>query len=308
MIRRRSVEALGPGVTSLAVGDHVVLSPCAPCGHCPWCIRGEWALCTNGDALITASHPDGGTRLSRNGEVVYRGLAVAAFAEHVIIQETGAVKIPEDVPLDVACVVGCAVQTGVGAVLNTAKVGEGDTVLVMGLGGVGLSVVQGARLAGASRIIVSDPVAARREQALAFGATDAIDPTTDDVVTACHDLTEHNIGVDFAFDAAGSSPYFHYRKVKWIGESIPRSHFGKDLLFSFGAFMTICRVQRNNAEARIAAMRANGWKAEALAALTQPESADVPDADTGIPDLEVLARDQIAQERGPRNFGQQDKW
>ncbi len=199
------VEALGPGVTSLAVGDHVVLSPCAPCGHCPWCIRGEWALCTNGDALITASHPDGGTRLSRNGEVVYRGLAVAAFAEHVIIQETGAVKIPEDVPLDVACVVGCAVQTGVGAVLNTAKVGEGDTVLVMGLGGVGLSVVQGARLAGASRIIVSDPVAARREQALAFGATDAIDPTTDDVVTACHDLTEHNIGVDFAFDAAGSS-------------------------------------------------------------------------------------------------------
>lgn len=100
---------------------------------------------------------------------------------------------------------------------------------------------------------------------------------------------------DYQFDAAGPSPYFHYRNVKWIGESIPRSHFDKDLLFSFGAFMTICRVQRNNAEARIAAMRANGWKAEALATVMQPGSTDIPDADAGIPDLEVLARDQIAQ-------------
>lgn len=199
------VEALGPGVSNLVVGDHVVLTPCPPCGHCPWCIRGQWSLCANGDALMTSTHPDGGTRLSRHGETVYRGLGVAAFAETVIIQETGAVQIPHDVPLDVACVVGCAVQTGVGAVLNTAGVVEGDTVLVMGLGGVGLSVVQGARLAGASRIIVSDPMPERRERALALGATHALDPATDDPVTAAHDLTDGAIGVDWAFDAVGRS-------------------------------------------------------------------------------------------------------
>ena len=199
------VEAVGPGVTTLQVGDHVVLTPCAPCGHCPWCIRGEWSLCANSDALMTASHPDGGTRLSRRGEVVHRGLAVAAFAEMVVIQETGAVKVGNDVPLDVACVIGCAVQTGVGAVINTAGVAEGDTVLVMGLGGVGLSVVQGARLAGASQIIVSDPVAERRERALELGATHALDPAADDVATAAHDLTHAGIGVDWAFDAAGRS-------------------------------------------------------------------------------------------------------
>ena len=199
------IEAVGPGVTTLAVGDHVVLTPCPPCGTCPWCVRGEWSLCVNSDSMVTGAHPDGGTRLSRNGEVVYRGVGVAAFAEHVVIQANGAVKIPEDVPLDVACVVGCAVQTGVGAVLNTAGVGEGDTVLVMGAGGVGLSIVQGARLAGAARIIVSDPVAARRDQALALGATHTLDPTADDVVAACFDLSPDGIGADWAFDAVGRS-------------------------------------------------------------------------------------------------------
>src|SRR6478735_4549126 len=115
------VEALGAGVTTLAVGDHVVLTPAAPCGTCPWCVRGQWSLCVNVDGMLTSTHLDGGTRLSRNGEVVYRGVAVAAFAEQVIIPANGAVKIPDDVPLDVACVVGCAVQTGVGAALNTAS-------------------------------------------------------------------------------------------------------------------------------------------------------------------------------------------
>ena len=122
----------------------------------------------------------------------------------VIIQETGAVKVPDEVALEVACVVGCAVQTGVGAVLNTAKVAEGDTVLVMGAGGVGLSIVQGARLAGASRILVSDPVADRRSRAVALGATDVIDPGRDDLLTAVLDMSG-GIGVDWAFDAVGSS-------------------------------------------------------------------------------------------------------
>ena len=197
------VEAVGDGVTTVQVGDHVVLTPCPPCGHCYWCVRGETSICVNSSALVTGTHPDGGTRLSRHGEAVYRGLGVAAFAEVVITQESGAVKIPDDVPLEVACVIGCAVQTGVGAVLHTADVQPGDTVLVMGLGGVGQSVVQGARLAGASTIIASDPLAPRREAALGFGATHVIDPTVDDLAATVLGLT--GVGVDVAFDAVGRS-------------------------------------------------------------------------------------------------------
>ena len=112
-------------------------------------------------------------------------------------------KVPEDTPLEIACVIGCSVQTGVGAVLNTAKVEAGATVLVMGLGGIGVSIVQGARLAGASRIIVSDPVPERRDYAANFGATDILDPAQDDVVEKARALTA-GIGVDYAFDGAGA--------------------------------------------------------------------------------------------------------
>lgn len=196
------VEELGAGVTRLAVGDRVVLTPVPPCGHCYWCVRGEASSCVNSAAIMTNQFPDGQTGLSRAGEVVYRGVGVGAFAESVVTEATGAVKIPDDIPLDVACVVGCAVQTGVGAVLNTAQVVEGATVLVLGLGGIGLSVVQGARLAAASRIIVSDPVAQRREVAGALGATDFIDPNQDDVIAEAQRLTG-GIGVDYAFECAG---------------------------------------------------------------------------------------------------------
>lgn len=198
------VQALGEGVTRLAVGDHVVLTPSPSCGQCYWCVRGEHSICTDVSGLATATLPDGGTRLSRDGELVYRGLNVGAFAETVIIPAAGAIKIDDDIPLEIACVVGCAVQTGVGAVLNTAKVPEGATVLVTGLGGVGLSCVQGARLAAATRVIAVDPVAARREAALALGATDAIDPTAGDLAAQVMELT--GVGVDYAFEAAGKGP------------------------------------------------------------------------------------------------------
>ena len=197
------VEAVGPGVTLVEVGDHVVLTPCPPCGRCYWCVRGEASLCVNGHALMTFAHPDGGTRISRGGETVFRGLGVAGFAERVVIQETGAVKVPPDVPLEVACVIGCGVQTGVGAALYTAGVGAGDSCLVLGAGGIGLSIVAGCRLAGATTIVVSDPVEHRREAALRFGATDVVDPTSDDVVSVVASLTE--VGADVAFDAVGSS-------------------------------------------------------------------------------------------------------
>ncbi|MBW2273533.1 MAG: Zn-dependent alcohol dehydrogenase [Deltaproteobacteria bacterium] len=195
------VDEVGPGVSGLAPGDKVVLSPCPPCGTCYWCVRAEPQLCVSTMGMMTNTFTDGTTGLSRGGETVYRGVNVAAFSEYVVIQESGAVKIPADVPLDIACVVGCAVQTGVGAVLNTAQVEEGATVLIMGLGGIGLSTVQGARLAGARRIIVSDPVSERREMAKRLGATDLLDPTSDDVVARAREITE--VGVDYAFETAG---------------------------------------------------------------------------------------------------------
>ena len=197
------VEEVGLGVSTLRPGDRVVLTPTPPCGHCPFCLRGSFSICVNSAAVFTGTFNDGSTRLSRQGATVYRGLGVGAFGELVITQESGAIKIDDDTPLDVACVIGCAIQTGVGAVLNTAKVEAGDTVLVLGLGGVGIAIVQGARIAGASRIIVSDPVSERRDAAEHFGATDAIDPTVEDVVSRAHALT--GIGVDHAFEAVGKA-------------------------------------------------------------------------------------------------------
>ncbi|MEO2169234.1 MAG: Zn-dependent alcohol dehydrogenase [bacterium] len=197
------VAKVGPGVTSVAPGDPVVLTPTPSCGKCYWCVRGEASNCVNSISISTGMFPDGTTPLSLDGEPVYRGVGVGAFAEQVITLETGAVKIAADVPLHIACVIGCAVQTGVGAVLNAAKVQAGDTVLILGLGGVGLSAVQGARVAGASRILASDPVASRREAALAMGATDLLDPAKDDVVALAQAVA--GVGVDFAFETAGRS-------------------------------------------------------------------------------------------------------
>src|SRR5581483_7172213 len=191
------VDAVGDGVTAVAPGDAVVLTPVPPCGRCYWCVRGEAGICVNSRSVMTNTFADGTTGLARNGQTVYRGLGVGGFAEYVLTPENGAVKIPKDAPLEVACVIGCAVQTGVGAVLNTARVEPGATVLVVGLGGIGLSVVQGARVAGASRVIGSDPLPERREAARRLGATDVIDPTQDDVAVRAAALTE--VGVDYAF-------------------------------------------------------------------------------------------------------------
>jgi Zn-dependent alcohol dehydrogenase len=195
------VDAVGIGVTELAPGDPVVLTPLAPCGTCYFCVRGEPGVCVNASALGTNTLRDGTTGLARGGTVVYRGVGLGGFAEYALVPATGAIKVAADVPLDVACVIGCAVQTGVGAVLNTARVEAGASVLVIGCGGIGLSIVQGARVAGAARIVAADPVAARREAARRFGATDLVDPTATDVATRAHELT--GVGVDYAFDAVG---------------------------------------------------------------------------------------------------------
>jgi len=196
------VDAIGAGVNRLRVGDHVVLTPVPPCGTCYFCIRGETTLCSNNTSLYSFALSDGNTGLSRNGNIIYRGLGVGAFAEYVITPVNGAVKIPTDVPLELACLMGCALQTGIGAVLNTAKVETGATVVIMGLGGIGIAAVQGAKLAGASIILASDPVAQRRELARKFGATHVIDPLNEDLPQRCLALTA-NIGMDYAFETAG---------------------------------------------------------------------------------------------------------
>jgi len=196
------VGAVGPGVTHLKPGDHVMLTPLAPCGHCPACARHEATACPDALSFAHNARPDGTTPFSRLGAPVLRGLGVGGFAAQTVVSANGAVKIAADIPLEVACVIGCAMQTGVGAVFNTAAVERGSSVLVMGLGGIGQAIVQGASIAGASRIIVSDPVEARREAAQAFGATDVVDPSSDDLSAAVAAATS-GAGVDYAFEAAG---------------------------------------------------------------------------------------------------------
>jgi Zn-dependent alcohol dehydrogenase len=195
------VEALGPGVEDFRVGDKVIISLQGQCGRCYFCVRGENHLCVMGNGVSSGVLPDGGTRLSRGGETVYRGVGLGAFAEQVIVPISAAVTVPDDTPLDLACLIGCGVQTGVGAALNVAKVAAGDTVIVIGLGGVGISAVQGARIAGAARIIGVDPVEGRRERSRAFGVTDVIDPASEDFAALAVDLTD-GIGIDHAIDTA----------------------------------------------------------------------------------------------------------
>ncbi|MFE7196486.1 alcohol dehydrogenase catalytic domain-containing protein [Microbacterium oxydans] len=197
------VTELGEGVTTLAVGDHVVLSWVPPCGECRYCRAGHEARCQKVATVVAPLGVlfDGTSRLSRGGEHLHHYLGVSSFAEEVVVPASGAVKVRDDAPLDVVAVVGCAVATGVGAVLNTAAVEPGSTVVVIGCGGVGLNVVQGARLAGAERIVAIDVRPEKTQMALQFGATDRIDASQGDAVAQLRELIPD--GVDYAFDAIG---------------------------------------------------------------------------------------------------------
>jgi S-(hydroxymethyl)glutathione dehydrogenase/alcohol dehydrogenase len=197
------VTELGEGVTTLAVGDHVVLSWVPPCGECRYCRAGHEARCQKVATVVAPLGVlfDGTSRLSRDGEPLHHYLGVSSFAEEVVVPASGAVKVRDDAPLDVVAVVGCAVATGVGAVLNTAAVEPGSTVVVIGCGGVGLNVVQGARLAGAERIVAIDVRSEKTQMALQFGATDRIDASQGDAVAQLRELIPD--GVDYAFDAIG---------------------------------------------------------------------------------------------------------
>jgi len=168
------------------------------------CTLERHTLCEKGQTFVFGTLPDGSTPFTKDKSPVYQGLGVGGFAEYTVLEERNIVRIEKGIPLETVCLIGCGVQTGVGSVLNTAKVTPGSSVLVMGLGGVGLSVVQGARIAKAERIIASDPVQERRAAALKLGATEIIDPIDNDLINAVMELTLGK-GVDYAFDAVGNS-------------------------------------------------------------------------------------------------------
>ena len=202
------VEEVGEGVDGLVPGDHVVLSWMPSCGRCFYCRRGRPNLCEGAlPGLFGGTLVDGSIRLSQNGRPVYHYAFLSTFAERAVVPESSCVPIRGDVPLTVAALVGCAVTTGVGAVINRARLQAGSTAIVFGAGGVGLSVVLGCGLAGARAIVAVDPVESKRELALELGATHAIDPLTDDAVDAARDLTEGR-GADYAFVAAGVPALF----------------------------------------------------------------------------------------------------
>ena len=198
------VVDVGPGVTSVAVGDHVIPLYTPECRQCKFCTSGKTNLCgairaTQGRGVM----PDGTSRFSRGGETILHYMGTSTFANYTVVPEIALAKIREDAPFDKVCYIGCGVTTGLGAVMNTAKVEPGTTVAVFGLGGIGLNVIQGARIAGADRIIGVDLNAAKRPLAERFGMTDFLNPAdVEDAAAAIVDLTDG--GVDYSFECIGN--------------------------------------------------------------------------------------------------------
>jgi NDMA-dependent alcohol dehydrogenase len=196
------VEAVGEGVTRVKPGDHVSLNWAPNCGECFYCLRDRPSLCeTFVGPLWGGTMLDGTTRFSKDGETVYHFSGVACFAEKTVVAEQACVPLNKEVPLTVAALIGCAVSTGVGSVLNTASVEPGSSVVVYGAGGVGLNIIMGARLAGASKIIAIDTNEAKGDLAQEFGATDVL-INSPDVVKDIRGLTDGR-GADYVFEAIG---------------------------------------------------------------------------------------------------------
>ena len=199
------VEAIGEGVTSVEVGDHVIPLYTPECGECKFCLSGKTNLCqairaTQGKGLM----PDGTTRFSKNGKPIYHYMGTSTFAEHTVVAEIALAKIPKEAPLEKVCLLGCGVTTGMGAVTNTAKVQEGDTVAVFGLGGIGLSVLIGTKMAKAGRIIAIDVNEDKFKIAKQLGATDVVNPKDYDksIQEVIVDMTDG--GVDYSFECIGN--------------------------------------------------------------------------------------------------------
>ena len=201
------VREVGPGVTSVKPGDHVIPLYTPECRQCKSCLSGKTNLCTairatQGKGLM----PDGTSRFSYKGETIFHYMGCSTFSNFTVLPEIAVAKIREDAPFKTSCYIGCGVTTGVGAVVNTAKVAPGDNVVVFGLGGIGLNVIQGARLAGAGKIIGVDINPDREEWGRKFGMTDFLNSTgmaRDEIVTKVVEMTDG--GADYTFDATGNT-------------------------------------------------------------------------------------------------------
>ena len=199
------VEEVGEGVTSVSPGDHVIPLYTAECGECKFCKSGKTNLCgavrdTQGQGLM----PDGTTRFTKDGTELYHYMGTSTFSEYTVVPEVSLAKVSKDAPLDKVCLLGCGITTGIGAVFNTAKVEEGSTVAVFGLGAIGLAVIQGARMANCSRIIAIDINPSKFEFAKQLGATECVNPNDydDPIQQVIVELTSG--GVDYSFECIGN--------------------------------------------------------------------------------------------------------
>jgi S-(hydroxymethyl)glutathione dehydrogenase/alcohol dehydrogenase len=244
------VEAVGDAVTSVKPGDHVICSWNPRCGHCFYCERGVPILCepykrNEAKGLLI----DGTSRLMRRATPVHHFFTTSTHAELAVISESSAIAVSKEIPFDRACIIGCAVMTGVGAAVRKARIAPGASVLVIGCGAVGLNVVQGARIAGASTIIASDVGAERVVRARRFGATDTVDVTAEGALDAVRALTGGR-GADVVFEAAGHASALRLSveavrpagQVVWLG----KIDVDAEVAFRWGSLMGEKQIVRSS--------------------------------------------------------------
>ncbi|HXH02569.1 MAG TPA: S-(hydroxymethyl)glutathione dehydrogenase/class III alcohol dehydrogenase [Candidatus Competibacteraceae bacterium] len=213
------VEEIGPGVKDLKPGDHVIPLYIPECGECEYCHSTKTNLCQSiAKTVWTGFMPDGTRRFSKNGQPIYHYMGCSTFSEYTVVPEIALAKINPAAPLDKVCLLGCGITTGIGAVLNTARVEPGSTVAVFGLGGIGLSVIQGAVMAKAARIIAIDLNPAKFEMARALGATDCLNPQDYSVPIKDVIVELTNGGVDYSFECIGN--------VNVMREALECTHLG----------------------------------------------------------------------------------
>ncbi|MDQ6620282.1 MAG: Zn-dependent alcohol dehydrogenase [Pseudomonadota bacterium] len=244
------VEEIGTSVTRVKRGDTVVLSWNPHCGHCFYCERSLPILCEPYKLHEPKGHLlDGASRMTRDGEKVHHFFTTSTHAEYTIVTESGAIPVPAELPFDRACIIGCGVMTGIGAVVRKARVEAGSSVLVLGCGAVGLNAIQGATLVNASRIIAVDVRPAKLAQATQLGATDCVSAADPDVVAKIRALTSGR-GADYVFESAGHKATFRLAveavrpggQVVWLG----KINVDEEVAFRWGSLMGEKRIVRSS--------------------------------------------------------------